>query len=135
MMDPTTSDEGTDMLKGFKEFIAKGNAIDLAVGVVIGAAFGAVVTALTKGIIDPLIGLVLPGEVKNLAEKSLTLGGAEFMYGSVISALLTFLITAAAVYFLIVAPMNAWRDRGPKPEDEKSNEEKMVELLERIAEK
>ena len=55
------------MLKGFKEFIAKGNAVDLAVGVVIGAAFGVVVNSITKGIIDPLIGLILPGDVKDLA--------------------------------------------------------------------
>lgn len=123
------------MLKGFKEFIAKGNAVDLAVGVVIGAAFGAVVTSITKGIIDPLIGLVLPGDVKDLAQKSVTISGATFAYGGVISAFITFIITAAAIYFLIVAPMNAWRDRGPKPEDEKSNEEKMVELLERIADR
>ncbi len=123
------------MLKGFKEFIAKGNAIDLAVGVVIGAAFGLVVTSFTRGIIDPLIGLVLPGDVKDLAAKSFTINGAEFLYGGVISAVITFLITAGAVYFVIVAPMNAWRDRGGKTEDEKSNEEKMVELLERIADK
>ena len=123
------------MLKGFKEFIAKGNAIDLAVGVVIGAAFGAVITSITKGIIDPLIGLILPGDVKDLGAKVVTIGGADFLYGSVLSALITFLITAAAIYFLIVAPMNAWRDRGPKPEDEKSNEERMVELLEQIASK
>lgn len=123
------------MLKGFKEFIAKGNAIDLAVGVVIGAAFGLVVTSFTRGIIDPLIGLVLPGDVKDLAAKSFTINGAEFLYGGVISAVITFLITAGAVYFVIVATMNAWRDRGGKTEDEKSNEEKMVELLERIAAK
>jgi len=123
------------VLKGFKEFIAKGNAIDLAVGVVIGAAFGLVVTSFTRGIIDPLIGLVLPGDVKDLAAKSFTINGAEFLYGGVISAVITFLITAGAVYFVIVAPMNAWRDRGGKTEDEKSNEEKMVELLERIAAK
>lgn len=123
------------MLKGFKEFIAKGNAIDLAVGVVIGAAFGLVVNSFTKGIIDPLIGLVLPGDVKDLAAKSFSIDGAQFLYGSVISAFITFIITAAAVYFVIVAPMNAWRDRGGKSEDEKSNEEKMVELLEQIAAK
>jgi len=123
------------MLKGFKEFIAKGNAVDLAVGVVIGAAFGVVVNSITKGIIDPLIGLILPGDVKDLAAKSFTVDGAEFLYGSVISAAITFVITAAAIYFLIVAPMNAWRDRGGRSEDEKSNEEKMVELLERIANK
>ncbi|MBS1838247.1 MAG: MscL family protein, partial [Actinobacteria bacterium] len=80
-------------------------------------------------------GLVLPGDVKDLASKSFTISGAEFLYGGVISAAITFVITAAAIYFLIVAPMNAWRDRGPKPEDEKSNEEKMVELLERIADR
>ncbi len=123
------------MPKGLKEVIATRHAVDLAVGVVIGAAFGTVITAITKGIIDPLIGLVLPGDVKDLAAKSFTVNGAEFLYGTVLSALITFVITAAAIYFLIVAPMNAWRDRGGRPEDEKSNEEKMVELLEQIASK
>ena len=103
--------------------------------VVSSAWIGTIVTAFTKGIIDPLIGLILPGDVKDLGAKVVTIGGADFLYGAVLSALITFIITAAAVYFLIVAPMNAWRDRGEKPEDEKSNEEKMVELLEQIANK
>lgn len=123
------------MIKGFKEFIAKGNAVDLAVGVVIGAAFGTVVNALVEGIINPLVGLILPGDVKDLGQKSVEIGGADFLWGSVVSALLTFLITALAIYLLVVAPMNAWRNRGPKPEDEQAPEERMIELLEQIARK
>lgn len=123
------------MLKGFKEFIAKGNAVDLAVGVVLGVAFGAVVNALVKGIIDPLVGLVLPGDVKNLGSKILTISDAKFMWGAVVSAAITFVVTAAAVYFLVIVPMNRWRDRGGKAETEKSNDEKMIELLEQIARK
>jgi large conductance mechanosensitive channel len=123
------------VLKGFKEFIAKGNAVDLAVGVVIGAAFGTVVNALVTGIINPLVGLVLPGDVKDLGAKVVTVSGADFAWGSVVSAAITFVITAFAVYLLIVMPMNAWRNRGDKPADEQSNEERMIELLEQIARK
>ena len=123
------------MFKGFRDFLMRGNVVELATAVIIGAAFGGVVDGFIKGIIDPLIGRILPGDVKDLAAKSFTVDGAEFLYGSVISAAITFVITAAAIYFLIVAPMNAWRDRGGRSEDEKSNEEKMVELLERIADK
>lgn len=123
------------MLKGFKEFIAKGNAIDLAVGVVIGAAFGTVINAIVEGIINPLVGLALPGDVKDLAAKTVEIGGADFAWGLVVSAAITFLITALAVYLVVVAPVNAWRDRGPKPPEEVSNEERMVQLLEQIAAK
>lgn len=123
------------MLKGFKEFIAKGNAVDLAVGVVIGAAFGTVINAIVDGLINPLVGLVLPGEVKNLAAKTVEIGGAEFAWGLVVSAAITFLITALAVYLVVVAPMNAWQNRRAKPPEEISNEERMVQLLEQIAAK
>lgn len=124
------------MLKGFKEFILRGNAVELAVGIVIGAAFTTVVDAVVKGLIDPLVGLILPGDVKNLAGKTITLGGADFVWGTVVSALITFVLTAAAVYFLIIAPMNALNDRRSKGEEEDvepTNEEKMVSLLEEIA--
>lgn len=123
------------MLKGFKEFIARGNAIDLAVGVVIGAAFSAVIDAIVKGVINPIVGLILPGDVKDLAGKTLGIGDAVIAWGLVVSTLITFVLTAAAIYFIVVVPINAWRERGDKPEDEKSNEEKMVELLEQIAAK
>lgn len=92
------------MLKDFKAFILRGNVVDLAVGVVIGAAFGAVVTALVEGIFTPL--LAIPGET-NFGELSFTIGGGEFMYGMVINALITFLAIAAAVFFFVIKPVNA----------------------------
>ena len=124
------------MIKGFKEFVLRGNAIELAVGIVIGAAFTQVVNAVVEGIINPLVGLILPGEVKDLASKSFDISGADFAWGNVVSQLLTFLITAAAVYFILVAPMNHLaerRARGQEAEVEPTNEEKMVALLEQIA--
>ena len=92
------------MLKEFKAFILRGNVVDLAVGVVIGAAFAAVVTALVEGIFTPL--LAIPGET-NFGELSFTIGGGEFRYGEVINAVITFLVIAAAVFFLVVKPVNA----------------------------
>jgi large conductance mechanosensitive channel len=123
------------MLKGFKEFIARGNAVDLAVGVVLGAAFGAVITSVVDGIINPIVGAILPGEVNDLAGKTVTIGGAAIVWGTVVSTLITFVLTAAAVYFLIVVPMNELSERRDKPAEEMSNEEKMVELLQRIADR
>jgi large conductance mechanosensitive channel len=116
------------MLKGFKAFISRGNVIDLAVGVVIGAAFGDVVTAFTDGILGPIIGWILPGG--NLADASFTIAGSEFLYGSVIQALINFVLIAAAIYFLVVVPVNKMRGTAT---DEPTNDEKMVALLEQIA--
>ncbi len=91
------------MLKDFKAFILRGNVVDLAVGVVIGAAFAAVVTALVEGIFTPL--LAIPGET-NFGDLKFTIGGGVFMYGDVINAVISFLVIAAAVFFLVVKPVN-----------------------------
>ena len=88
------------MLKGFRDFILRGNAIDLAVAVVIGTAFSAVVAAITEGFITPLIALA--GGAPNT--EALNVGA--FRWGAILSAVLSFLITAAVVYFVIVLPMN-----------------------------
>lgn len=105
-------------MKGLKQFLLRGNVVDLAVGVVIGAAFGAVVTALVKDLITPLIAaLVKQPDFSGLA---FTLNGSKFLYGDFINALLSFLIIAAAVYFFVVLPVNALiaRMRGePVPAD------------------
>lgn len=123
------------MIKGFKEFIMRGNVIDLAVGVVIGAAFGALVTQLTASFIDPLITLIGGGGELG---GTFTVDGVVFDYGAFINAVITFLLTAAAVYFLVVVPYNTLRerrDRGQETEVEPTNEEKMVALLEQIADR
>jgi large conductance mechanosensitive channel len=124
------------MLAGFKKFITQGNAVDLAVGVIIGAAFGTVITALTADIISPIIGAIVGKP--NFDSLKFNLGDGVVGYGAFLTALINFVLIAAAVYFAIVMPINALnerRKRGEEPAEEKSNEDKMVELLERIANK
>ena len=92
------------MLKDFKAFILRGNVIDLAIGVAIGAAFAAVVTSFTENLLTPL--LSIPGDAASLSEKSFTISGAEFRYGVVIDSILAFLIIAAVLFFFVVKPVN-----------------------------
>lgn len=91
------------MLKGFRDFLMRGNVVELATAVIIGAAFGAVVDGLIKGIIDPLIAALSPGDVKQL-ENAFVLG--PFHFGLVLSAFVNFLLKAGVVYFLIVRPFS-----------------------------
>lgn len=121
------------MLKGFKEFIMRGNVIDLAVGIVIGAAFTTVVNQLTASFLDPIIKLVGGGGIDG---GTFTVDGVVFNWGAFLNAVITFLITAAAIYFLVVAPFNHLRERRSKGEEEDvppTNEERMLALLEEIA--
>jgi large conductance mechanosensitive channel len=90
-------------MKGFRDFITRGNLLDLAVAVVIGTAFTAVVTAIVADLITPLIAAI--GGKPNFASLKFTLNHSTFLYGAFVNALVTFLIIAAVVYFLIVAPM------------------------------
>lgn len=98
------------MLKGFKEFILRGNVIDLAVAVVIGAAFTAVVTAIVTAVINPAIGALFDAESLNealpVAIPTVSGGEAVMYFGAVIGALLNFIIVAAVVYFALVMPIN-----------------------------
>ena len=89
---------------GFKTFILKGNAVDLAVGVVIGAAFTGVVTAVVKDILTPLIGAI--AQVPNFANLAFTINRSRFMYGDLINNLISFLLVAVTIYFFVVVPMN-----------------------------
>jgi large conductance mechanosensitive channel len=98
------------MLSGFKQFILRGNVVDLAVGVVIGAAFGSVVTALTKDLLTPIITL-LSGKATDFS--SIKYG--PFLVGDFINSLISFLLIAAAVYFFVVTPVNALMNRFGKP--------------------
>jgi large conductance mechanosensitive channel len=97
------------MLKGFREFITRGNVIDLAVAVVIGAAFTSVVNAIVSGIINPLIGLLFKAETLDEAMK-VTIGESTFMFGAVLGAIISFLAVAVVVYFVFVFPMNTFRE-------------------------
>ncbi len=92
------------MLKGFRDFLMRGNVVELATAVIIGAAFGAVVDGLIKGIIDPLIAALSPGDVKQL-ENAFVLG--PFHLGLVLSAFVNFLLKAGVVYFMIVRPFSS----------------------------
>ena len=104
------------MLKGFKEFIMRGNVIDLAVAVVIGTAFTALVNSLVEGVLNPALGALFSAESlsKTLIVEIPSLADdepAKLMFGALIGALIQFLLVAAAVYFVLVMPMNKLRER------------------------
>ena len=105
------------MLKGFKDFISRGNVVELAVGVIIGAAFKNIVDALVDGIINPLIAAVI-GKPDFSDAFILTLNGTDVKFGLLITAVINFLLMALAIYFCIVMPMNALNNRRKKAEDE-----------------
>jgi large conductance mechanosensitive channel len=94
------------MIKEFKEFLLRGNLLDLAVAVVIGVAFTAVVTALTKNIITPLIKAIFGGKTQ-FDSLHVTLNGSAINYGTLLTALLNFVIVAAVIFFLVIKPVNA----------------------------
>ncbi len=93
------------MVKEFREFILRGNLVDLAVAVVIGTAFGALVTALVRDLITPLIAAI--GGEPDFSDLTFTINNSEFLYGDFINALLAFLIIATVVLFFVVKPVNA----------------------------
>ena len=101
------------MLKGFKEFLLRGNVVDLAVAVVIGGAFGAIVTALVKDLLTPLIA-ALVGK-PDFSALIFTLNNSKFLYGDFLNAVVSFVLIAAAIYFFIVVPVNALNARMRKP--------------------
>ncbi|WP_412747310.1 large conductance mechanosensitive channel protein MscL [Krasilnikovia sp. MM14-A1004] len=119
------------MLQGFKDFIMRGNVVDLAVGIVIGAAFTAVVTSFTKGFLEPLIRLASGG--RGVHAGAVVIRGVAFDYAAFLNAVLTFLLTAATVYFLVVYPLNRLaerRKRGEEPPPAAPSEE--IRLLTEI---
>jgi large conductance mechanosensitive channel len=100
------------MLKGFKQFLLRGNVVDMAVGIVIGAAFGAVVSGLVKDLLTPLIAAIV--KQPDFSALTFSINGSKFLYGDFINALVSFLIIAAAVYFFVVVPVNALIARARK---------------------
>jgi large conductance mechanosensitive channel len=104
-------------MKGFKQFLLRGNVVDLAVGVVIGAAFGTVITAFVKDLLTPLIAAIV--KQPDFSAYSFTVNGSKFLYGDFVNAALSFLIVAASVYFFVVLPVNALvsRSRREPPAD------------------
>lgn len=101
------------MLKGFREFLFRGNVVDLAVAVVIGAAFGAIVTALVKDLLTPLIAAIFGKP--DFSGLTFTVNNSKFLYGDFINAVVAFLLVGAAIYFFVVVPMNAVTARFKKP--------------------
>jgi large conductance mechanosensitive channel len=111
------------VIKGFRDFIMRGNVIDLAVAVVIGVAFTGLVGAFTNGLIQPVVNLALGGGVSG---GKVEVNGQVFDLGGVINAAITFLITAAVLYFVFVLPMNKYKEvqarRTDKPEREEESD-------------
>ena len=105
------------MFKGFKEFITRGSAIEVAVGFVAGAAFIALITGITEAIITPTIGLLSGGGVE---AGSFTINGQVFDISLIVNAIITFLITMAVIYFVFVTPLNKWRERKAADDGEKA---------------
>ena len=106
------------MLKGFRQFVLRGNVLDLAVAVVIGGAFGAVVTALVKDLITPLLAAIVGKP--DFSALVFTVNGSRFPIGDFINAVVAFVLMAAAIYFLVVVPVNALMARirrGETPPD------------------
>jgi large conductance mechanosensitive channel len=105
-------------MKGLRQFLLRGNVLDLAVAVVIGAAFGAVITALVKDLLTPLIAAI--AGKPDFSAIVFEVNGSKFLLGDFINALLSFLLIGAAVYFFVVVPVNAYmarRQRGEVPPD------------------
>jgi len=103
------------MLKEFRDFILRGNVVDLAVGIVIGAAFGALVTSFVGNVLTPLLGLL---RIPDFSTLSFSAGASQVAYGIFLNALITFVLIAAAIFFFVVKPVNAMNARLRKGEPE-----------------
>ncbi|HYI20640.1 MAG TPA: large conductance mechanosensitive channel protein MscL [Solirubrobacteraceae bacterium] len=114
------------MLKGFRDFLMRGNIVDLAVAVVIGAAFGAVVAAFADDFIGGILGAI--GGSPDFGEAGFTVNGSKIVYGSTLTALIQFMIVAAAIYFLVVIPMQAMAKRRGVEEETAAPSDEVVLL-------
>ena len=117
------------LLQGFKDFILRGNVIDLAVGIVVGAAFTALVGSFTASFIEPLIRVFGGGGGVDGKSGSFEVRGEQFMWASFVNALVTFVLTAAVLYFFVVPPMNRLAERrkaGQEPEPTAPSEEVLL---------
>jgi large conductance mechanosensitive channel len=115
------------MLQGFKNYIMKGNVVDMAVGVVIGVAFGNVVNALVKDIATPLIGAF--GGTPDFSGMTFTINNSKFMIGDFINSLISFLIISAVIYFAVVMPMNKVMEKIKSGKSEDPTEKSCPECL------
>jgi large conductance mechanosensitive channel len=132
------SEKKVSVLEGFKAFLMRGNVIDLAVAVVIGAAFTQIVNSVVKGVINPVVGAFGTKELDSYSSclkgscqvVNGEVDGIQILWGSVLSATLTFLITAAVVYFLMVLPMSKYLARRADRQAAKEGAKEVVELTE-----
>lgn len=122
------------MLKGFKEFLLRGNVVDLAVAVVIGAAFNTVIERVVDSLFNPLISMVFNADSLDGALRIGLPGGGALALGAVLAALINFVIVAAVVYFAFVAPMNRLRDSGDDGEAAPTQEELLSEIRDLLKE-
>jgi large conductance mechanosensitive channel len=123
-------EKGQAMLKGFKQFLLRGNVVDMAVGIVIGAAFGAVVTGFVKDLLTPFIAALV--KQPDFSALTFTVNGSKFLYGDFINAAVAFLIIAGAVYFFVVLPMNALISRSKHEPPPDPTTKKCTECLSEI---
>ena len=117
-------------MKGFKQFILRGNVVDLAVGVVIGAAFGSIVTALVKDLLTPLIAAIV--KQPDFSAIRFTINSSQFLIGDFLNSLISFLIIAVAVYFFVVVPVNALIAKTKRSAPEDPTSKKCPECLSEI---
>lgn len=115
------------MLKEFKQFLLRGNVVDLAVGVVVGAAFSTVVNALVSDLLTPFISAI--ARVPDFSGLSFTLNGSKFMYGHLFNAVISFILVASAVFFFVVKPMNLLVSRSHKEEPPDPTTKKCPECI------
>ncbi len=118
------------MLKGFRDFIMRGNVVDLAVAVVVGSAFSAVVNSFVKGLFTPLIGVI--GGTPDFSGLTFTVNKSQFLIGDLLNALISFLLVSAVIYFLVVLPMNTIKTRLSKEEKSGPNDKTCPECLSKI---
>jgi large conductance mechanosensitive channel len=116
------------MLRELRDFVMRGNVVELAVAVIIGAAFGAVITAFSAAFITPLIALI--GGEPDFGDLRLEISGTVFPYGDFLNALISFLIIAAVVFFFVVRPMNKLMERLKHGEDPEAPSAEVATLIE-----
>lgn len=119
-----------NMLKEFKQFLLRGNVVDLAVGVVVGAAFGSVVTALVADLLTPFISAI--ARVPDFSGLFFVVNGSKFMYGHFLNTLISFLLISTAVFFLVIKPINFLVNRSKKEPPADPTEKKCPECLSEI---
>lgn len=117
-------------MNGFKKFILRGNVVDLAVGIMIGAAFNGVVNSLVKDVLTPLIGVI--AKIPDLSAFTYTISGSTFSYGLFLNTAFSFAITALAVYFFVVLPMNKLIERSRKDTPTDPTTKRCIECVSEI---